>query len=250
MGINPFWKRRRKMTPLDYGRSFLIGKAAANEVRFWVESRTRIIDEKTGKSEDYIQTGACKSEHTFAEKDLLAKDNYDFLPIFGPELGVIFRRKANFDPGYKSCVPTEEMWEGQDYYLVEGSEVVELASNDEIRQATYDFAPIVSQTEIWNEETGLRAIIECPVKTMNTHREGNLYQVDTGPVALPDLSERHERQVDGIRLAFLVFNAPDFADFVIEAPTMVGKAGESCQIHHYSQLLSLPAENRLYSVRS
>ena len=238
------------MIPLDYGRSFLIGRAPLNEVRFWVESRTRIIDEKTGKFEDYIQTGACKSEHTFAEKNLLVEDNYDFLPIFGPEFGVVFRRKANFDPGYKSIVPTEEMWEGQDYYLVEGREVEELATNEEVRQATYDFAPIVSQTEIWNGEIGLRAIIECPVKTMNTHREKDLYQVDTGPVALPDLSERHERQVDGIRLAFLVFNAPDFADFVIEAPTMVGTEGEGCQIHHYSQLLSLTAENRLYAVRS
>ena len=215
-----------------------------------MESRTRIIDEETGKSEDYIQTGACKSEHTFAEKNLLVKDNYDFLPIFGPEYGVIFRRKANFDPEYKSIVPTGEMWEGQDYYLIEGGEVDELASNEEIRQATYDFAPIVSQTEIWNGETRLRAIIECPVKTMNTHREKDLYQVDTGPVALPDLSERHDRQVDGIGLAYLVFNAPDFADFVIEAPTTVGEDGEEVQIHHYSQLLSLPAENRLYAMRS
>ena len=34
------------MMPLDYGRSFLIGTWPENEVRFWVESRTRIIDEQ------------------------------------------------------------------------------------------------------------------------------------------------------------------------------------------------------------
>ena len=236
------------MIPLDYGRSFLIGKVPENEVRFWVESRTRIIDEKTGKSEDYVQAGSCKSEHTFAEKDLFHEDNYDFLPIFGPEYGVIFRRSAYINPQYKSCVLAREMWNGQQYHLVEGQGVEELGSNEAIREATYAFIPIVSQTEVRSEETGMRAIIECPVKTMNTHREGDLYQVDTGPVVFPDLSRRYERYVDGIRLAFLVFNAPHFADFVIEVPTSIGEGDRAGEIHHYSQLLSLPAENRLYAV--
>ena len=40
------------MIPLDYGRSFIIGKAPSHEVRFWVESRTRITDEKSGQYED------------------------------------------------------------------------------------------------------------------------------------------------------------------------------------------------------
>ena len=75
------------MTPLDYGRSFVIGRAPANEVRFWVESRTRWIDERAGTHEDYVQCGSCKSEDTFAEKDLFLRDNYDFLPVFGPQVG-------------------------------------------------------------------------------------------------------------------------------------------------------------------
>jgi hypothetical protein len=230
---------------LDYGRSFLIGNGPENEVRFWVESRTRIIDEAAGQHEDYVQMGSCKSENTFAKKNLLHVDNYDFLPVFGPVWSIIYRRKAHLHEGYKSCVLSQEMWNGQQYYLVEGQEVEELATNEAIRQAAYDNAPIVSQTEIWNDETGLRAIIECPVKTMNTHRAKDVYQVDTGPVALPDLSQRHERHVDGINLAFVVFNAPHFADFVLELPTRVG----SEEIYHYSKLLTLEAENRVYAVR-
>jgi len=238
------------MTPLDYGRSFLIGNGPGNEVRFWVESRTRIIDEETGGCEDYIQAGSCKSENTFAEKDLFHEENYDFLPIFGPEYGVIFRRKAYIQPQYKSCVPVQDMWNGQQYHLVQGQQVEELASNEAIREATYAFIPIVSQTEIWSEETKLRAIIECPVKTLNTHRERDAYQVDTGPIAFPDLSERYERHVDGIWLGFVAFNAPHFADFVIEVPTPIGDGDRVCQVHHFSRLLSLPAENRLYAVKT
>jgi hypothetical protein len=232
------------MNPLDYGRSLLIGKAALNEVRFWVESRTRIIDPRSGRTEDYIQAGACKSENTFAPDNLFITDNYDFLPVFGPEWGVIFRRKATAQDGYRSCQPASEMWAGQRYHLVEPKGTRLLESNESIREAAYDFVPLVAQTEIWNDETQLRAIIEYPVKTLNTHRQDNMYQVDTGPVVLPDLSGRHQRLVDGMRLAFIAFNVAGFADLVIEERTPVGAEGKT---YHYSELLSLPAKNRLYA---
>ena len=79
--------------------------------------------------------------------------------------------------------------------------------------------------------------MEYPVKTMNTNRANDIYQVDTGPVAFPDLSQRHVRHIDTLSLAFVVFNAPHFADFVLEAPTRVGDE----QVYHYSKLVSLAA---------
>jgi hypothetical protein len=54
----------------DYGVSFITGKWSENQVRLWVESRMRFINEKTGKVEDYYQCGACKSEATI---DIAAK---------------------------------------------------------------------------------------------------------------------------------------------------------------------------------
>ena len=82
------------MDPIDYSRSFLHGKWTENRVRFWVESRTRIIDPEKAAPIDYYQCASCKSENTFAPNDLFHQDNYDFLPIFGPGDGVTFRRKA------------------------------------------------------------------------------------------------------------------------------------------------------------
>ena len=234
------------MIPLDYGRSFLIGNDPENEVRFWVESRTRIIDEASGQSEDYVQVGSCKSEHTFAKENLLHEDNYDFLPVFGSEWSVVYRRHANLRDGYREIRRSEERWNGQQYHLIVGSDVEELTSDAAVREATYDSVPIVAQTQVRNEETGLQAIMEYPVKTMNTNRANDIYQVDTGPVAFPDLSQRHARHVDALSLAFVVFNAPHFADFVLEAPTRVGDE----QVYHYSKVVSLAAVNRLYAVRS
>lgn len=241
------------MIPLDYGRSFLIGKNPENEVRLWVESRTRIIDERTGKIEDYIQCASCKSEDTFAERDLFYEDNYDFLPIFGPEYGVIFRRKAWLNPNYRRSQKTDEMWGGQTRHLVESSAPEELTTVAAIIEATRCFCPIVGQTEIWNEATGLRAIIECPIKTLNTNRQRVAYQTDTGPVAFAELGPGpYEKAVDRLALAFVAWNAPHFADFVIETPTSAdapqeGGTGKT-MVYHYSRRVSLAAKNRLFAV--
>ena len=237
-----------EMTPIDYGRSFLIGKGSVNEARFWIESRTRIVDEREGTCEEFYQTASCKSENTFHRKDLFKQDNYDFLPIFSAKYGLIFRRPVCLNDRYRETRPYEEMFGGYDLHLVAGESVRELPSNASIREETYPFAPLVSQTEIRNDDTGLCAIVECPVKTMNTRREDDRYQVDTGPIAFPDLSDRPERLVDCLSLAFVAFNTPHFADFVIEVPTAVDPGNPDLKVHHYSKIVSLATRNRVFAV--
>jgi len=122
--------------------------------------------------------------------------------------------------------------------------VMELKDGAAVCAATYDCVPLVAQTEIWNDETRLRAVIEYPVKSMNTNRQQSAYQVDTGPVAFPDLSVRHDRYADGICLGFIAFNASHVADFILEVPTRVGDE----EVHHFSQVFALPTKNRLFSV--
>ena len=236
------------MKILDYGLSFIHGKAPGNRVRFWVESVTRIIDERNNRTEDFYQCGACKSENTFAEHDLFVKGNYDFLPIFGPKDSVVFRRHARFTGGYRQIQPSEKWWDGQVYNLMEARGVRDLKDTEAIRKATHEALPLVACTEIWNEETKMRAVIQCPVKTMNILDDRDLYQVDTGPVAWPDLTRPYDRLVDSISLAFVAFNAPQFADFVIEAPTPILENGKEVgKVFHYSQIVSHTAKNVLYA---
>src|SRR5262245_17446697 len=78
---------------LDYGRSFVCHSGPFNAVRFWVESRTTIVDDQSGSVSHFYQCGSCKSERTFAEQDLFYENNYDFLPIIGSNRTLMFRRK-------------------------------------------------------------------------------------------------------------------------------------------------------------
>lgn len=239
------------MPVIDYGLSFITGKASWNRVRFWVESRTRILDAQTGQYKDYYQCASCKSENTFARKDLFVADNYDFTPVFGPDDGVIFRRKAYLNPGYREWKAAANLWEGQEYQLRQPRSSRLLITPAEIHKATREGAPLVAQTEIANKETGLRAIIEFPLKTINIRDEEPTYQVDTGPVAFPDLTKRYPKSAESLSLAFVAFNAPEFADFVIEDETPILEQGKPLtQVHHYSRRLSLPAQNRLFTMDS
>ena len=238
-----------KMRPLDYGLSFICHTAAFNAVRFWVESRTRIINETAGTTTDYYQCASCKSEHTFAETDLFQQDNYDFLPILGGGQWLVFRRRVGVREGYRSLTPVEKLWGEPVLKLREAKSAALLNTWETIRDATADAIPIVTQTELANPETGLRAIIECPVKTMNISLENRLYQVDTGPVAYPALAKVCEPEIDCLSLAFIAFNAPGFADFVVEQPTPIMADGvETAQTYHYSAPFSLPATNSVLAL--
>lgn len=232
---------------LDYGLSFVCNDASFNNVRFWIESRTTIIDQQNDTTAEYFQCASCKSENTFAAQDLFIEDNYDFMPILGGSTWLIFRRPCRISETYRQV--SEKLWGNPELKLRYAKSVRQLESFESIRGATAAGLPIVAQTEIWNEQQKLRAIIEYPIKTMNISVDDSEYQIDTGPIALPDLTKRYDPPIDALRLAFVAFNRPDFADFVVEQPTPVVQDGqELAQVYHYAKPFSLPAKNRLYAV--
>lgn len=236
---------------VDYGRSFFCNTAEFNSVRMWIESRTTIIDPDSGTETVYYQGASCKSENTFGEKDLFYKDNYDFLPIFGDGKVLVFRRRANQpSEGYRTIKKMEEMWGANPViYLPVPEFVTELDTWEKIRDATAAGIPVVTRTEFQDPDTRLKAIIECPCKTMNISHPKKMYQVDTGPVAFPDLSRRYDIQIDCLSLAFIAFNKSDFADFVIEAPTPIIKDGkEIASVYHYSRMVNIKGINKLFAL--
>jgi hypothetical protein len=241
------------MNPIDYGLSYVHGSLPDNRVRFWVESRTRVVDEKDGRTEDFCQCGSCKAEETFAEKNLLrgGENAYDFLPVFGPTHSVIFRRFAFAPPDtdYRQIAPSDSWWGKLVFRLQEAAPVHVLDASEKVREATHAGLPLVVQTELWNEQTRMRAIVEFPVKTMNINDARNMYQADTGPVVFPDLSKRYDRTVESLSLAYVAVNASHFADFIIETRTPISVDGKHvCDVYHYSETRSLSATNTLFCI--
>jgi hypothetical protein len=230
---------------IDYGRSYFNSKAPWNSPRFWVESRLQITDPATKTVRTYYQCGSCKSERTIPPRDLFPDDNYDFLPVFGDVDCVIFRHRARADEGYRGVAPVAGAWGGMVPLLRRFKGRV-LSTSKEISDAMTAGLPLVAQTEIRDEKTGRTAVIECPVKTINWFRTTGQWQIDTGPVLLPDLSVPPEQWSQNLRLAFVAFNAWDWAEFIAEKLTPVVAGGkEVAKVYHYSAPAQTKARNAL-----
>lgn len=229
--------------PTDYGRSYVMtAGGSGNQPVFWLESRCRITD-PTGEVRDYYQCASCKSEDTFASKDLFLAPNYDFLPVFAEKESVIFRRRLPANDGYRQVVALSP-W-GKATPLVRTAKMRVLTTPDEIVSAIEAGLPIISQTELRDAETGRTAVIECPIKTMNMSSARRLYQVDTGPVLLPDLKATPDKWSESMRLAFIAFNEPGWADFIVDGPT---PAGGDTRVHHFGERLHFECRNMLLAL--
>jgi hypothetical protein len=236
---------------IDYGRSFIHGKASWNRVRFQVESRARVFKDREGTYEDFYQCASCKGEQTFATHDLFSPDNFDFLVVFGPTNSIQFRRTARLNPEYRVVSKNKKLWEDHMVSLREPRSTRLLSTTEAIREATHEGLRLVAQTEIANPAIGLRTILEFPIKTINIHDKKNLYQVDTGPLAYPDLSQTYTRLVDSISLAFVAFNKPTTADFIIEDEAPILYFGrEVTRVHHYCRTVSVSTQNRIFAIEA
>ncbi|MGN6360660.1 MAG: hypothetical protein ACTHNK_09740, partial [Thermomicrobiales bacterium] len=105
---------------------------------------------------------------------------------------------------------------------------------------------LVGVTEIWNEERHLHAVLEYPIKTMNFHPERRRFQVDTGPLIVPDLAATEEHWMDTLALAHIVYNTFDRAEFICRRPVPLLVDGrEVARLLHYDEVRVLPARHTL-----
>jgi hypothetical protein len=123
-----------------------------------------------------------------------------------------------------------------------------LDSIEAVIEAIRGDRPLVSRTRY--DDGGYRVTIEHPVKTINYSERDKLFQTDTGPLLLADLSperlRRGARLVECFDLAYSAFNSPDWTEFVVNVPTPVG---QGIRVDHYSLARRIePVTNELVEV--
>ncbi len=124
-------------------------------------------------------------------------------------------------------------------------------------KAMQDGKPIVGQTEIRDDKSGRVAIIEFPIKTINFERDLKDWQVDTGPVILPDLSSSPDEWSHTFQLAHIAFRTPYWVDFIVDQPTPIGReedgvenahAETASKTYHYSGHVHKSTRNVLLAI--
>ena len=72
-----------------------------------------------------------------------------------------------------------------------------------------------------------------------------IFQPDTGPILFPDLDREPEDLVAGFELAFVAYNSPDWAEFIVRVPTPLTK---EISVYHFSRSVRLDTKTQLFAI--
>ena len=124
-----------------------------------------------------------------------------------------------------------------DFILNPLPEYTSLNKEKDVIEASLKGLPLSAKTEIYDEQRNMRAEIDYPIKTMNFLQDRDRFQVDTGPVLLPDLTSVKEHWIDRLELAHVVYNTYDRAEFIVREPVPVKVNGkEAVTVPEYSSI--------------
>jgi len=228
---------------------------ALNNARVQLDCRCRITDRETGRVHTIVLGASCKTERVGAATDLWLQPNADFVPLFSDEDFMHIKTFARagivaqlHPPGSgpqsdRLRVPIEGTFERVHLDLIE-REGERLETPAAIVDAVLANDALVG---IHRLESGRYSVaIEYPVKTINANERDAVYQTDTGPILFPDLDREPTELLSGVELAFTAMNAPDWAEFIVRAPTQIA---DDVEVHHYSRAVRLDGiVNELYRI--
>ena len=91
-------------------------------------------------------------------------------------------------------------------------------------------------------------VLEYPAKIVNVQHDRPNWQIDTGPILVPDFTAAASLFVDRLELAYIVFNSWSRAEVLERRPTPVTPAGDrGPQTTHYSTVRQLAVRNEMFA---
>ena len=226
-----------------------------NNVRMLLDARAVITHKASGRVHDYVLTASCKSEQVWVKRDIWHQPNADMCMLAGPDEFLVYKRWDKTDKGvmlFPASLGVQPERQLDDPKECFDRFSINLATRpgrplenlDAILDTLSADAPVVAQTEY--ETSSHRVLLEYPVKVVNFSERERYYQVDTGPILLPDFEREYRSLLEGCRLAYVAHNCPEWAEFIVCVPTPLTDA---VKVHHYSKSIRLEGtRNRLIAV--
>jgi hypothetical protein len=232
------------MNVYDYARSFVTFFVPGNNARIGVEARC-LLRWPDGRAEEFLMFASCKSEDTYAEKDLFRvppdDPSYDFSGIFSPDRFRIERIFVSSEPERVDTGFIAERFNEVRRKVVEVPDAEPLLTKQAVIAATLAGRIVIARNELTDEATGLTALLEYPVKTMNINSETGMFQTDTGPIPYYDFTDQSPDVMRRFRWAFCAFNEFTGAYFIWQVPWPIMVDGrEVAKRSHYQHIVHCP----------
>ncbi len=226
-----------------------------NNARFPSECLCRVTqgEGSAARAVDYMLVAACKAEQVHVRENIWHDPAADMCLVASSDEFLIVKswdrnnRGVMLSPPTLGQQPERQAGKWADAFTdlrIDRKELSGqlLASTEEIVAAVLGNRPLVSQTEFSTPE-GSRVFLEYPVKVINVSERDMFYQVDTGPVLVPDADAFDGTHgISALRLAFIAHNTLGCTEMLLNVPTPIG---QGLSVNHYSRVLKVAAENRI-----
>lgn len=225
-----------------------------NNSRFPLECCCRVA--RGEGSVDYVLGAACQAEQVHVQENVwhdpaaemcLVASNDEFLVIKSWDRN---NRGVMLSPPSLGAQPERQAGRCVDAFTRLKIDIRKLpgrllTTTEQIVAAVLDNHPLVSQTE-YTDRDDARVLIEYPVKVVNASEREMFYQVDTGPILVPD-AEAFDGVYDisKLRRAYIAHNTLDCTELLLNVPTSIG---HGMSVNHYSKVLKVKAVNRMIAI--
>lgn len=226
-----------------------------NKVRVPGDCLAEVTDKETGQTASYLLGTACKTEHVGVDKDIWTEPNADFTPVAAEGSMLNIKKWDRCDKGvmrYPESLgvqPERQVVDCSEAFSIYKMEIgkcqgLPIDDIDEMIEILEAGKPMVSRTTIEAEHYKLQ--LDYPVKTVNWSPREKYYQVDTGPVILPDLAVPAPEVHPTFHLAYVAHVKKDWAEFLLRVPTPVS---DEIKVHHYSKSVRIDCVNEMIAVQ-
>ena len=220
-----------------------------NMARIQLDAMTDVIDDSSGERVRFVLIQPCRTERVYKEDRLFQIPSAEYRVIYSLEQERSVGMRMTYQGETHVGRLVKDIYRSLVIDVATFSNTRVLRSPAEVNEATGANHPLVGRTEIKDPRRPLRYVIEYPIKTMNFMPKDNSYQIDTGPLLVPDFDLDQDSAIDRLEMAHVAFNhkAPDLAEFILRKPTPVtdDDGRELCQVLHYSKVRVDAARNTL-----
>ena len=223
-----------------------------NNARMPLDCLCTVRDGESGATRVFSLGDACKTEAVGAPRDIWPQPNADFIQVLsddGWSLGIKtyerVGRQIPFHLAERGLQPERQVARVDEVYEWARTDVTRVAATPLTTPpaavaAILDNARLTARTA-W-EEGRYRVELEYPVKTVNANEVDDVFQPDTGPVLVPDLSVEPPDLLAGLQLGFIAFNRWQGAELLLRVPVEVG---EGLSTWHYAEPRRIESRNEL-----
>lgn len=197
-----------------YAGGFVGEPGEATTSRLQIDAGCQIVDAAQGTTCTIYLTAPCRSEFIIADDNLFQVPNGEFRAAASDAFMVPIAAEPSWQNEGARRQPISERF-AEFAIDVRTHDAVALASDDAVVAASLAGDRLNARSAYRDEARGLTVTVEYPIKLINLHAGGGRYQVCTGAVALPDLTNWDGAGVDRVFAAHAAFTADDHVEFIL-----------------------------------